>query len=647
MPLPRPVFRFKEANSLTDYAKKEHYLSWLRHPVLGDPSFDTFEKLGETVHKSQPPYEWAVNGSLFRDPKDGACYLFAGLYAHGYAVREEARSRFFIYRSLDNCQHFEPLGFGFEKGFQFQGHPTPTASYPDAVMAYDRRLDKYLLAYDWSDEGFSWETAHQQARIDSGSALAWAESPSGPFHRYDTPIFSCIKSFGRLGKFDRGYATTVIPRERDYLALVLLDSGRHFAWALAALTAPAPEGPWSEPHLVLSPETDLYYPAPVEFYPCYQHEGKLYAPATSVAGNRNYQALFACDVERAHIPSAWKLESDGSVWHGRALEDERYGIWGQTYNGFVHDNQLTVVYPSKDSRDYGTLSVARRPWDMPIQDGFTFSGHAAPSVAPLLKSVQDFSLNARVAVTGRVAVYFDYQGVLGPDRICSDAAPHPMSRRCTNLLQMDERGRYALIHRDASGTDQVLLSGAMDSPIRQIALRRTGHQAVLSLNGKALGSAEMPASGGVLALGADCFSILKCDSFELEGDERAGSLCYCAQEALLNAGQLADDWQVVPGAGFRGTDLFTGQGTVRAKWNFLGDGFTLCAPQGPELGDMLVYLDGALAASLPLKSERPAPSKPLFHLDGLDLGPHAVVLRPKGGKIAVDALIAQWRPQVV
>ena len=60
-----------------------------------------------------------------------------------------------------------------------------------------------------------------------------------------------------------------------------------------------------------------------------------------------------------------------------------------------------------------------------------------------------------------------------------------------------------------------------------------------------------------------------------------------------------------------------------------------------------VYLDGALAASLPLKSERPAPSKPLFHLDGLDLGPHAVVLRPKGGKIAVDARIAQWRPQVV
>lgn len=78
MSLPRPVFRFKEANGLTDYAKKEHYLSWLRHPVLGDPSFDTFEKLGETVHKSQPPYEWAVNGSLFRDPKDGACYLFAG-----------------------------------------------------------------------------------------------------------------------------------------------------------------------------------------------------------------------------------------------------------------------------------------------------------------------------------------------------------------------------------------------------------------------------------------------------------------------------------------------------------------------------------------------------------------------------------------
>ena len=30
-----------------DYAKMERREAWLRHPVLGDPSFDAFEKLGD------------------------------------------------------------------------------------------------------------------------------------------------------------------------------------------------------------------------------------------------------------------------------------------------------------------------------------------------------------------------------------------------------------------------------------------------------------------------------------------------------------------------------------------------------------------------------------------------------------------------
>lgn len=627
---------------MVDYAKKEQALNWLRHPVLGDPSFDTFEKRGDTVHRSEPPYEWAVNASLFRDPKDGACYLFAGLYAEGYAVRPENRSQFFIYRSTDDCQSFEPLGFGFERGFKFKGHEAATASYPDVNMFYDQKLGKYMLAYDWSEEGFSWDTAHTQSNVDSGSALAWADQPTGPFHRYDTPIFSNRKTFGHFGKFDRGYATTVVPRKNDYLALVLLDSGPHYAWGLAAMTAPAPEGPWSEPHIILSPETDCYYPAPVEFYPCYQHEDRLYAPATSVAGNRNYQALFSCDLERAHIPSAWTLESDGNVWHGRALEDEKYGIWGQTYNGFVHDNQFTVVYPSRNSQNRGMLSVARRPWDQPIRDGFVFSGHANPSLAPLMKRYQDFSLNAQIEITGRVALCFDYQGTLGPDHPRADAAPNALGLRHTNLLQLDDQGGYALIHRPASGEDQVLLCGSVKPPIRQVALSHRDGLVSLSLNGQTLGTAALAAEGGALALWADCFSLMSCSQFEVEGTEQDGELRFCAQEALLNAGQKLDDWQMQPCQGTDGADLFLGEGAVRAKWNFTGSGFTLCAPKGPNLGVMLVYLDGALLTSLPLTSEKAQPAQPLFSLDGLDFGRHAVVLRPKTGKIAADTLIVRW-----
>ena len=66
---------------------------WLRHPVLSDPSFDTFEKLGETVHQSEPPYKWAVNGSLFCDPADGAWYYFSGLYGKGYNTNVKSSRR--------------------------------------------------------------------------------------------------------------------------------------------------------------------------------------------------------------------------------------------------------------------------------------------------------------------------------------------------------------------------------------------------------------------------------------------------------------------------------------------------------------------------------------------------------------------------
>ena len=99
-----------------DYAKTEHMAAWLRHPVLGDPSFDTFEKLGGTVHTSSPPYEWAVNGSLFRDPADGAWYCFAGLYPAGYNA-DNGLFDFMIYCSRDEGKTWECLGEGFQRGF--------------------------------------------------------------------------------------------------------------------------------------------------------------------------------------------------------------------------------------------------------------------------------------------------------------------------------------------------------------------------------------------------------------------------------------------------------------------------------------------------------------------------------------------------
>jgi hypothetical protein len=111
-----------------DYAKKANAAHWLRHPIIGDPSFDAFEKTG-TIHRSSPPFEWAVNGSLFAD-FDGIWYLYAGLYPEGYRVDPDAPSHFIIYRSADKGKNWVCLGEGFEKGFRFDGHAVPSDHFP-------------------------------------------------------------------------------------------------------------------------------------------------------------------------------------------------------------------------------------------------------------------------------------------------------------------------------------------------------------------------------------------------------------------------------------------------------------------------------------------------------------------------------------
>ena len=626
---------------IMDYAKKENRDFWLRHPTLGDPSFDTFEKIGGTVHQSTPPYEWGVNGSLFIDPKTGSFYLYAGLYPFGYAMKADAPCKFEIYRSLDKGSSWENLGSGFEPGFCFDGHSVPSDICPDVVLTYDHDEDVYWLCYDWCNNNMTWENAHKSAGslADSGAAIARAKSPEGPFTRLINPFFSNKEQYGKFGIFTRGYASTLLKRENDWITFTLLDSGSYFSWGLACMTAKTPYGPWSEPVLLLSPARQEYYPAPVEFHPCFTVDNRVYAPATSVSKNRNYQAIFTSDLEESHLPEAWCLACDGGVWHSRMLTDEHYGIWGQTIHGFVRNNELFVMYPARDERGYGILSIAKRKWDEPFSDGFTFSGHAGKSFSPLLTAYNDFSLNAEVSFSGTIEIVFNYTGIIGPDKHGSDASPHEQTLSSYYAMILEDSGGFRFIKKKYTSEEQLLFFGKSEQKINSVSIVKKGDSAAVFINGKGVGQATIQTiAPNPIAIIAHEFSVLNCSKFEIDGDRLPYKLKYSSLEAILNAGQLLENWKEDTTFDFYTTEHLTGRGNVRAKWNIIGGGFCLYSPKSPKLGIMEISLDGKPLGIATLTSYEDEPSQPVFTAESLEFGRHCVEVKPHFGLIAIDII---------
>lgn len=649
-----------------DYAKISHMNAWLRHPVLGDPSFDTFERLGDTVLRGEPPYEWPVNGSLFCD-FDGTWYYYTGLYGYGYLG--DLPSRFRIFRSYDKGEHWEDLGWGMEEGFVFDGNDFPSDGCPDVFMVWDEKVKKYMLTYDTSTNDMTWEKAHDPNghTADSGAAIAWADSPAGPFERVPKRFLSNRVTYGTLGKWGRQYASCVVPRKNDYIAFCLTDSHHHFAWALAAMTAPTPDGPWSLPHIILSCDTPGYYPCPVEFFPVEVHGNTVLAHATSVAMNRNYQAIFAADLERAHDPAAWQLTDDGNVWHAHDHPDEFAGIWGQTIHGFVEDGRYVVMNASKDERDYGTLNLAVRPWDTPWSDGFVFTGHAGASVSVLKAAYGAFDLQTEFTCKGTVDIAFNYEGILGPDNSCADSVPNDAAvsgytavRVCGNCCsivtvlpndgpapveQVPEKTAAGLrisaahtVHPNTRVT--TLLRSFTDADITSLHICRDEKGLVsVQANGKPVCEAlPLPIKTAPLALVAQPRSRLECSCFAVEGEALPYTWNWNAVDGLLGAGQLMPEDAVLamgdavtPDRWHRIAGGYMGEGRIAAKWNVHGSDFAVHFAKAPGFGKAGVWADGHFFGCADLSGEGEA----VYRVEGLEAGLHAIRTEPLTGRIGI------------
>jgi hypothetical protein len=610
------------ASTEIDYAESRFVDSWLRHPVYGDPSFDSFERFsGNPVHTGAPPFGWPVNGFFFADPGSGNWYLYIGDYATGYLGPPP--SRCILYRSRNLGRTWENLGpilQGDARMFDKNGH-TPDVS---VVFAEGR----YHMVYDWGEPNFN---------ADGGLAYAWAEKPEGPWRRDAQPITRNSTLAPLLGRYQRTYAATLLRRKRDWLILAMMDSAPH-RWALFAMTAARAQGPYSERRLVRNVEGDYFHPPLMEFFPAFAHGGWVYAPATSVAGNRDFQVLFRAPLEEAADPAAWEIFRYGSCWHSEDVPHEAFGIWGQTFAGWVDPQGIfQVLFPSRTAQGNGTINLASRPWSRPLGErGFHLAGHQSPSLALLRCSYREFTLEADLRLRGTARIMWGYQAPLGPDRPASDARLHPLSLTRHQALELSPTG-WRIIEVDAAGKATTLASG--DGEASQVRIQREGGGVRLALGGRHVWSGSMSAATGAVGLLAGANSHLFVNHFRINGEPSRGNLAYLYTDAWLGAGENPADWIEQRDPRFRfGVGAVRRAAGGRAKWNFVGAGFTLWSPTGPEYGSMEVRLDGAVVATVDLHRTQQRPSAPVFTKKGMADTFHAVVLLPKTGRLVVDSL---------
>jgi len=632
-----------ESMDSTDFAAGAWKDVWLRHPVLGDASFDTFTHADQNpIVRGTPPYEWPVNGFLFQDPVSNHWYLYVGHYCAGYAMRPEAPSYCHIYRSTDQGRHWEAAGPLFAKdNFTFDGEVSPATHWPDICVIYAE--GRYHLCYDWCTDNTTWENAaNPPAEVNSGAGYAWADRPEGPFQRALKPIATTRNQSLILGKYRRIYASSIIRREKDWLVLTLTDSGPFFGWALLGMTADKAEGPYTEPKLLLHPEVDRYHPPLLEFFPAFTHEGYIYAPATSVAANRNYQGIFRVLKEQAMEPAAWELWQAGSVWHAEPVEHEFSGIWGQTFSGYIAEGVFNVMFPSRDSHGNGTINLASRSWDTPYRDqGFVISGHDGPSLGLLKKGGPVEKLNVELALQGTVTLLWNYMAPLGPDRPSSGSSLHPLTRSRFSGLELTGTG-WKLLETGASDAQKTIAQGNREN--RETTAVELAWKSPVSaevvMDGKTVWSGGLPQGPGGLGLLAADHSHARVNRFEVTGALPPLRVFWLYTEALLDAAQNRAHWEEhKDDSAFRfGVGAVSKKPGLQVKWNIEGNGFVVWAPRGPKYGTAEIFVDGVQKGALDYSSETALDSAPIFTLDSLSGVRHAVRIQSTAGCFPVDCL---------
>lgn len=615
-------------HSASDLATSRHRERWLHHPVIGDPSWDSFEReAGNPVHTGKPPFLWPVNGFLFRDPRSGRWYAYISLYPRGYwppggtlCLRERTDGG------------WEEVGIVLQGDARsFDGDGKRPGGTVDVSIVYEG--GKYHMLYGWADP----------ANERGGIAYAWAERPEGPFHRAPYPIHEDTHQKPLLGRYVRAYASTLVRRRTDWLILHMMNTPHNAGgtWALACMTSRHPDRDYTPPRLLLYPQSDIFHPPLAEFFPAFVHRGYVYAPATSVALNRTFQVLFRAPVEKAHLPEAWQIVQYGSLWHAEDHPWEAQGIWGQTFAGQVApDGTLRVLFPSKTARDIGTISLARRKWTQPFREGFVLSAPRGATVAVLRRQYPTFCLNASARSNGAWALCWQCANPLGPSHHLADSTLHPLMRRSRAEWRLKGDG-WQLVRIDSNSEVVEIASGSTRlTPNQEVKLhvQQEPSQVNLSINGQRVWAGNLPAEPGRLELLAEPGTWLQVTRFEVAGAFHPSTEYWLATEGLAGAASAPEEWKPVQDEHFRyGAGFVSATPDARAKWNFWGRIFRLYAPRSPRYGKCEVVIDGEARLAVDLHSSKEEPSSVVVERE-LATGYHAVAVRPLEGVIPCDGI---------
>jgi len=608
---------------------------WLHHPVIGDPSWDTFQREpGNPIYRGTPPFAWPVNGFLFHDPRSSCWYAYVGLYPEGYWPAGGCM----LFKE-DASHAWKNMGIVLNgDAGMYDGDGTRAGGTPDISVIYAE--GKYHAIHDWADP-----TNHR-----GGLGYAWAESPEGPFHRSVKPVHEDSGQRPIMGRYVRAYAPTLFRRSRDWFILCMMSTPRNAGgtWALACMRAGQPEGPYAPPEILLAPQLDTFHPPLAEFYPAFLHESTVYAPATSVAKNRSFQVIYKAPLERAHEPAAWSIAQQGSAWHDEPGTSGEQGIWGQTFSGQVvrgADGRevLRALSFSKTPDNRGSVHLSWRPWNTPYKDGFILASAYAKSFAILPYKFGDFDLVAEIVAHGAWRVCWDCRGPLGPDKNGADAAPHPGMD--TDRVEWAFQGTTTRIDRISPAGDRVTIGEAasVNAGDHRYLLHvvREGSALHLDANEARLFDQDCPGEPGRIELVADENASLYVNRFTVTGSLEPAWQPWLPEEGIAGAACAAGEWKRLRNPFFRfGTGYISQGPRSRAKWNVAGSKFRLVSPRHPRLGTGTILLDGKVISRVDFHAARKQASSVLLEFNAT-LGFHAIVLQVQEGVIPLDCLDVQ------